>query len=293
MKTITKLMLAGSVLTAGSAAVAGPINVLPTAPGGSDLILFVTDTTNNASFVQDLGNNLDSLGVTTASVAADAAAHNQYSFFGSPSPPGGATGPLPGPIKVGAGILNGAGVDTSLLTFLNAQPAGGSYTYTIMAAATGNGTAQNGQQRYLAGYTATNGGNLFNSDPSSATAANTAQGANTWFVNNINAASPPPNSQYAAASGAGFQALGSFALATNNGSALGTAQTLYEVSTFVDGAQTDANVYAMSTSFTVNSDGTISGVTTGGGSVPLPAGVWLLGSGLLGLLGIGRRRVTA
>jgi hypothetical protein len=37
-------------------------------------------------------------------------------------------------------------------------------------------------------------------------------------------------------------------------------------------------------------DGTLEAV---GGAVPLPGAVWLLGSGLLGLAGIGRRRRSA
>ena len=83
MKTITKLMLAGTALTAGGVASA-QINVPPTTPGGSDLVLFVTDTTTQTYFVQDLGVNLDSLGVTTASVQADVAAGRLYSVFGTP-----------------------------------------------------------------------------------------------------------------------------------------------------------------------------------------------------------------
>src|ERR1700761_4500505 len=105
-------MLASSALVGGIAN--AQINVPPTTAGGSDLVLFVTDTANGAGFVQDLGVNVDSLGVTTASVQADATAGNAYSLFGT-----GTAGPLGsgGTVSVASGIINSSGIDTLLASF--------------------------------------------------------------------------------------------------------------------------------------------------------------------------------
>jgi hypothetical protein len=284
MKTMTRIVLAGSALATAGVANAALINVMPTAAGGSDLVLFVTDTTGTARFfVQDLGVQLDSLGVTTASVQADQTAGNEWSTIGNK----GTTGPMPNanPVHVGAGILSG-NIDTALAAFTSGHTSD-TYVYTIMAAGTGDGTANSGQQRALAGYTATNGANLFTDEPASTpTTSSAASGTNTWY-SGLNAGTV---TGYAAATGAGLQALNQFGLSRSNGSNLGTTQFLYELATFNDGVTTDANVYAqVGNGITINVDGSVSGLTSGA-AVPLPAGVWLLGSGLLGLLGIGRRR---
>jgi hypothetical protein len=279
MKTITKLMLAGAALAAGGVANAATISVVPTASTGSDLVLFVTDTANNATFVQDLGVTVNSLGVTAATVAADAAAGNEYSIYGL-----GTVGSLNNPVGTN-------GVDTSLVSFLNAN-SGGTFTYGILGAATGNGqTLVSGQERFVATFTGNavagtgNIGLLYTSEPSSSQAGGYAQTVNSYFsAVNLGTAGP-----FGVNGTSGGSAAGITGVPTN--AALGTPMYLYEVSTYNDGNTTDANFYGSAVAITVSAAGVISGFATGSsGTVPLPAAVWLFGSGLLGMFGIRRRR---
>lgn len=79
---------------------------------------------------------------------------------------------------------------------------------------------------------------------------------------------------------------------TQSGIGLGTDTTLYGVT----GAGNPAKVlsYNLGANLVLSSNGTLSvGSTTTPPPVPLPAAVWLFGSGLLGLLGVGRRRTAA
>jgi len=70
--------------------------------------------------------------------------------------------------------------------------------------------------------------------------------------------------------------------------------TLYKVT---EGAATTSAVQVASLgTVTLSSSGLSFAASTGGGggtTVPLPAAVWLLGSGLLGLAGVGRRKLSA
>jgi len=277
MKTINKLLLAGMAL-AGASAANAQIAVLPTAAGGSDLVLFVTDTTGTARFFeQDLGVNVDSLGVTQASVQADAVAGNEYSLFGTP----GGTGSLNNPVGT-----NGA--DAALQLFMSGH-AGDSYVYTIIGAATGNGSTQTGQGRFVGAYTSALAATQFSDEPSSTQTTNSASSTNSWFLA-LNANSP--NTGYKGTSGQGLQAASSFSLTSGgNGAALGTDLYLVEVANYSDANTTDANIYQSATAINISTSGIISGFQPA--AVPVPAAVWLLGSGLVGLFGISRRRVVA
>lgn len=287
MKTITKLMLASSALVGGIAN--AQINVMPTAPGGSDLVLFVTDTATGAAFVQDLGVNVDSLGVTTASVTADfnASPQNSYSLFGN----FGAPGPMGsgGTISVGSGLITSGGIDTQLASFEStAGCTAATCTYSIIGAAAGDGSTNTGQGRFVATMTPTLGLGLFNGEPGSSQAAGAAS-STTQFFQAVNAGT----AVFDYTPGPGQQAQGNFALGGGgNGASLGVATAFYEAATF--GPGNDANIYASTDNITVGLNGAITGLTSGGTApVPLPAAVWLLGSGVLGLLGIGRRRSSA
>jgi hypothetical protein len=77
------------------------------------------------------------------------------------------------------------------------------------------------------------------------------------------------------------------------GVALGTATSLYGITD--NGGTGEVQSYVLGTNLTLSANGTLtissSGTTTP--PVPLPAAVWLFGSGLLGLIGVGRRRAAA
>jgi hypothetical protein len=75
------------------------------------------------------------------------------------------------------------------------------------------------------------------------------------------------------------------------GVAIGSTQNFYALTTGGGGSSTLAQVYILN-SLTLSADGTLS-AAGGTAPVPLPAAVWLLGSGLLGLFGVGRRRSAA
>jgi len=272
MKTFTKIMLAGTALAAAGAAQAQITVLPPTVPGGSDLVLFVVDTTTNVQFVQDLGSNVDSLGVTTASVAADGV---KYSLAG-----GSSFGPL-GNLSVSSSIINSSGVDPALAAF-QAANAGNTFIYGIVGAATGDGSDGAGQARTVQLLTTTQGTKVYNNEFSSSDAVGAAQATNSAFGIGTPAF-------YTTASGA------SSVLGQNGAFAMGTSTYFYEVASTgedASGDEFDANNYKSSVAVTVNLGGVITGITSGGTTVPVPAAVWLLGSGVLGLFGIGRRRIA-
>jgi hypothetical protein len=284
MKTITKALLAGTAAFAAGGVANAQITNLGSAPGGSDLVLFVTDTLNSATFVQDLGVNVDSLGVTTASVQADAAANREYSCCTVATP---AVGPLNNPVGTN-------GIDSALATFLN-NNAGGTFVYGVLGVVLG--TNVTGTSRTVFTMTGSpsdavmgnlNAGALFTGEPSTSQASANAQVTNAFFVN-INGNS----TGYDLSTGApytGKQAAST--LGVPNSAGLGTSMYFYEMSTYADANTTDANIYGSTVAFTVGTNGSISGFSSAA-PVPIPAAVWLLGSGVIGLLGIGRRRLAA
>jgi len=72
-------------------------------------------------------------------------------------------------------------------------------------------------------------------------------------------------------------------------SGLGTAWNLYGVT----GTTTGNVALSLLGTATLSANGVTFAETTSGTPVPLPAAIWLLGSGLLGLAGVGRRKAVA
>ncbi len=296
MKTVNKVLMAGIALAIGGVANA---QIAPYPSTGSDIVLFVTDLTTNSAFYQDMGVSLNTLGVTTASVQADALAGNSYSLFGNFTNPG-PLGSGSGPITVGAGLIVG-GVDLALQAFTTGHTSD-VYVYGFLAAANGDGSTGVGQARLAATFTGTNATGAFNDEPATATLANPSVPGNANFFSEVNAASTCGTyctyvsqgtlTPFGSSGGDGAQASSNFSLTTHVNSAAAGATTYFvEFAGFGDG--NDANVYQSLTPIVVNANGTVSGIVSGTSSVPLPAAVWLLGSGVIGLLGIGRRRREA
>jgi hypothetical protein len=93
---------------------------------------------------------------------------------------------------------------------------------------------------------------------------------------------------------------GSFANSLLNGGTVGSALSFYNIlgnpTTAVGGNGMPAHSVAMTTYagfWFLTSGGQLTYNIAAAAPVPLPAAVWLLGSGLLGLIGVGRRRSAA
>jgi hypothetical protein len=272
MKTIVKYALVGAVLAAGAANADPIVTNLANAPGGSDLVLFVTDTSTNTFYVQDLGIRVDDLRTRTQ-VAGDPGTFN---IDGT-----GTTGPLNVPSAFNLTSPN-------LAAFFSSH-VGDSFTWSILGSDVTGGTQTPGSQRVVSTSTLDMiTGNAF-WDSTGVVAS--AQNMHSFFQNDLNQAAF--TNGVSSSSGYGDSTLGKNAPGTwnsiGNGAAVGTAQTLFMFAT--EGGGNDANVYAGAYQLSLSLTGQLSGAPTS--NVPLPAAVWLLGSGLMGLAGVGRRRRTA
>ena len=268
MKLAIKLAIAGTALVAGVANAANIANG-GTVAGGSDLVLFISDTTHPNFYLKDLGVQMDSLGITKAQTASDP------DFNLTTGTPGSFTTPQSLGFTADAGIAG----------FISAHT-GDTLVYSILATDV-TGTNNNAGSRRIVG-SFTDGQSPLQVDADSAQTSTAAIGANGWFAA-LNAAGitfPNTTNGYGAGTGNGANAP-TFFSAFTNGSTVGDTMTLWEIATH--GAGNEANVYESSTTLKLTADGTL---TVGVSSVPLPAAVWLLGSGLLGLCGVGRRRAA-
>jgi hypothetical protein len=272
IKLAVKLALAGAALAGGTANAALINNT--GAFGASDLVLFVTNTATNTSFVGDLGITLDSL-KTLSAVAADNGSSTFYNAGGT-----GTTGS----INMPSGLNY---TSSNLTTFLGG--CGTTCQWTVLGT-----NPQSGSTSAMTGFTSTtipaslvdiNGGGW----PTNILTGGSAVNVNAFFagvngvsgyLNNVgpttwNPVDPNHNSMW----GANLP----------DGAALSTAQNLYVVAGTPADPNGLAGVYAGQYTLSLSATGGL--VIDGGGTaVPLPAAAWLFGSGLLGLAGIRRRR---
>jgi hypothetical protein len=281
MKTLLKLALAGTAL---AAAAAHADVALPTAPGGGDLILFVQDTAlSNVTYARDIGISLNSLFPSSATVP---------------------TSSYTGPIALTASF--NVGPDSNLHDFLTAHAAdlaAGKIQWAVEAG-TFDGTKtpnQNGAPGAARFLTTTS------QSLASVTAQTTTNITNKFIslnqdlknLNNFGGAGATP----LGAGNLSTPATGDGIWGTSNG--LTGNQNWY-------GALSTAGTFASSTGSTsqafyglTGNSGRAAQVYTFGNiffdangtlhisSVPIPAALWLFGSGLLGLVGLGRRRSEA
>jgi len=278
MKTSIKLAIA-SLLVVGGVANAANIDTLPTAATGSSLVLLLKNTTTSTYYTEVLNavvTDVNSVATTTSDPA------EKYSLNGDS-----VTGSLSVP------SLFGSFSSANLNAFINSggNSSANNYLWTIMGARQANNNATGKQSIVVASaLDFLNDVQFGGSDIGGA-----SNGVNAFFVNEINTATLTNGKSSTVGWGTGLfgsQAPGSFTYTdANNGAALGVGQYLYQMA----GSTSDAaNIYKSAALLTLNSDGTISytgaDLAAGTSPVPVPAAVWLLGSGLAGLAGIGRRR---
>jgi hypothetical protein len=281
MKTSIKLAIA-SLLLVGGVANAANINTLPSnLTTGSSLVLFVKDVSTTTYYYEVLNATVSSVN-SFATLAANTS--GKYSLDGDS-----VTGTLTVPNVLGTFT------STNLSSFINSggNSAANTFVWSILGSKFGpNDTAANRISTFTSNTDWLNDKYVGGGDVNGM-----ANGVNSFFVDEINTASFV-NGKSSTVGYGSSDIRGSNAPKTffdsdvTNGAALGVGQYLWQVASNNDA--TGANVYKSAALLTLNSDGSLSytGADLGAGTspVPVPAAVWLLGSGLAGLAGIGRRR---
>ena len=280
MKTIVKLVLGTAVLAAGASA-ANAAAPLPST-GSSDLLFFVADTSNSTSYTEVLSQTIG-----TASGA----------LFNAADATGNASGAVQ---NVSVATINGksnfsyaASTNANLESFIStAESAGQTLVWGVYA---GSYTGTTPAARKVTGAAL---GIVTAPDPSSVVQAATATLEQSALNIGLNGDLKTLNGKLDAFGG-GTNALVSsassnpavdfYAEGINAGISIGSSAKLYGIS--ANGASAGQVLgYDLGS---ITFDGNTLSFTGNTPTVPLPAAAWLFGSGLLGLLGIGRRRNVA
>ena len=275
-----KLAIA-SLLVVGGVANAANVNVLPSASTGSSLILFIKDVTTSTYFYQELGATVSDVN-SFATLASDPV--SKYSLDGDS---------VNGSMTVPSLFGSFSSVDASAFINSGGNSSSNTFIWSILGAKTGPN--DNAGQR-LAVTTSTL--DWLNTVAPGGDAVNgMSAGLNAMIVDEMQSATFTNGKSSTVGYGStgirGSQAPNNwFGSSQSNGAGLGVAQYLWEINSSSDG--TGANIYRSAAQLTLTSSGTLAytGADLGAGTspVPVPAAVWLLGSGLAGLAGIGRRR---
>jgi hypothetical protein len=287
MNTIVKIGVA-SALAFGYASAHAAIS--QPATGSSDLILFaeiVNTTSGNvvASYARDTGISIDSV-FPSGSLQAPATAVPATGFTN---------------IQLPAGISVAA--DANMSAFLAQDTAGNVLEWSVQAGQYANGDASTpsikvtGDGKFLttsqqpvsvilgknvnnlskwSGIDATVTALNTNITSGSSVLGTSAAGAGIW--------DPTAGNQNVGGWFGGNGPLTFPGLLTDQ---VGAKQDLYGVTGNGGSATTKIQVYSLG-QFQLSADGTLSSVS----SVPIPAALWLFGSGLLGLAGVGRRKAA-
>ena len=266
MKTIVGIAVAAALsIGAAHASITGP------GTGQGELIEWVVDTTTNHVYARGIGVDETTI-LPAASIISDS---NAY-------------GALQAPVSTGT-TLPTITADSALTTFLAQNGGHDSFSFGILAA----GSATGGATKQVPGASVVE----FTSPLSVA-------------ASNLNVPSGTSIASLVTSVGATVNTLNSTLQGANSGDVSGqfspgsTEFALYSSNiTLTSALGTDVNLYAITPNnskplagqlytaglVTMTADGTLEEVGNTS-PVPLPAAVWLLGSGLLGLAGVGRRR---
>jgi hypothetical protein len=270
MKTIVGIAVAAA-LSVGAANAA----INPPGAGQGELIEWVVDNTTNQVYAR--GIQVDETSILPASAIQSTATY---------------AGSTP-PVATGT-TLPTITADSNLTTFLAQNGGHDSFSFGILGAgtATGGATKQNpgasvveftSPQSILASNLNVPGGSTIGG-----LVGNVLATANT--INSVIGTTSAPgtsgnvSSQFSPTS-AEFNLYSASIAAV---APVGTDVNLYAI-TGNSSKASAGQLYATSEEVTMLANGTLESVG-GTSSVPLPAAVWLLGSGLLGLAGVGRRR---
>jgi hypothetical protein len=274
----TKLTVAGavaSILLAGGAAHAAAI--VPNTGDGS-LLFFVTDTKTNQTYTDVLTQDVNGyFSVTQATV---------------PAPTNGIVNVLNGDANFSV-PLGGDSVLTAFLTAAGSDPLSYGLIGAAYSGSLGSGQRPTGKVRVVA--TSANQGTVLTNLQSQIVNAIPSGILND--TNSLNLNLGGANSTNQGVFGTSISAGGTTLNLYNggldmSGVAPGTAVTLYGVTGNGTGSGATTAFSLGTAVFSLANDTLTFTGNTGNTPVPLPAAVWLLGSGLLGLAGVGRRRAA-
>ncbi len=281
MKNVLKLAIAGSALVASSAFA---VTVDPST-GNGELVLYARDTVTNVTFAKGLVTQINSVtGGSRAAIAADSG----YTY-----PTGGTISYTLPPVDLST--------DANWNSF---KTAAGSdqIVWTVLAGDSQQNLNQAGAERYLVTTQVdmTTGSPLPPSNSVIRSIYSAMHGLQSDTLGVTNGAGDGASIVQAANAGAGWgnptgvDKLANTMFSTigiNNENNLGSAGNFYLVSSQTGGTSATGRLYSLGQiEFDANGKLYTVGATS---PVPLPAAVWLFGSGLLGLVGIGRRKQAA
>jgi hypothetical protein len=257
MKLKTKLVAAALSLLAAAPASAALVNT-----SGGNSSLFLTAWNSSVSYTRDLGTTLDGFLGSAGSSATFAGDALFTTLFGNSATP------------VSWNIVAGDQTYTA-----NVNPARllvtGAYGSTVTATRTGVGVANNAINTEV--------GNMNAAGCSTSLSCQVANGApgdgslNTWGTN--------------VGGGITFNNTGVLGTTAQLGFYLLTALNANNAALTSSVTPTTFSANGTNSYWTLASNGTATWNVASVGEVPVPAAVWLLGSGLLGLVGVGRRKL--